>query len=94
MRRHQDVARRKVRANLVMEHVGLPLVGQQQRDDVALPGRLGGGERPEAVLHRAVVAGRAGQFGHDHAAAAIAQVLRLGVALRAVAQDGDRLSAQ
>ena len=94
VRRDQHVARRQGSHESRCETLGLALVGHQQRDDVALPGRLGGGDRLEAVSHRALVARRAGQLGDDHAAAAIAKVLRLGVALRAVAQDGDRLSAQ
>ena len=37
---------------------------------------------------------RARPLGHDHLAAAIAEVLRLGVALRAVAQHGDCFAGQ
>ena len=55
---------------------------------------LGGRDRLEAVLDGLLVVGRAGQLGHDHVAAAVAEVLGVGVALRAVAQDGDRLVLQ
>lgn len=52
------------------------------------------GHRLEAVLLGQVVVRAAGPLADDHRAAAVAQVLGLGVALRAVAQDGDRLVLQ
>ena len=91
---HQHLARREIAANLVAEDFGLKFVGQQHGDDVGPPGGLGGRNRLEAVLDRLLVIRRFRQFGHNHLAAAIAEVLRLGVALRAVAQNGDGLAGQ
>ncbi len=50
--------------------------------------------RLETVLDGQLVIGRAGQFGHDNLAAAVAKILRMGVSLRAVAQNGHRLVLQ
>ena len=46
------------------------------------------------MLDGQVVVGRAGQLADDDVAAAVAEVLGVGVALRAVAEDGDRLALQ
>ena len=73
---------------------GLPLVGQQQRDQVARGSSTGGGNRLETVAFGTCVGRRARQLGDHHAAAAIAEILGLCVTLRAVAQHGDGLSLQ
>ena len=50
--------------------------------------------RLEAVAHGQVVVRAAGPLADDHRAAAVAQVLGLGVPLGAVAEDGDRLALE
>ncbi len=50
--------------------------------------------RRETVLDGQVAVGRARQLGHDHRAAAVAEVLGVGMALRAVAENGNRLVLQ
>ena len=52
------------------------------------------GKRLEAVLHGQIVVGRSRPLCHDHPATAVAEVLGMGVSLRAVAQNGDRLPFQ
>ena len=84
----------EVIADLGAEYLALKLVGQQDRDDVGLLGGLGGRDRLKTVLHGLLVIGRAGQLGHDHLAAAVAEVLGVAMSLRAVAQDGDGLVLQ
>ena len=64
------------------------------REDVGLLGGLGGRNRRETVLDGQVAVGRARQLGHDHRAAAVAEVLGVGVSLRAVAENGNRLVLQ
>ena len=81
MRRNQHLSRPETRLNLVAKDLRLPFVGQHERDDVAFGGRTGGGNRPEAVAHGALMTGHARQLGDDHAAPAIAQVLGLCAAL-------------
>ena len=94
VRADQHVARRKVVADVAAEDLALDFVGQEDGDDVGLFGGLGGRDGLETVLDGLLVVGRAGQFGHDHVAAAVAEVLGVAVPLRAVAQDGDRLVLQ
>ncbi len=48
----------------------------------------------KSVFYGLLVIGRARQFGHDHVAAAVAEVLCMGVALRSVAQYGHGLVVQ
>ena len=71
--------------------VALHFVGQQDVDQVALLGGFFGRDRLEAVALGQVVVGAAGPLADDDLAAAVAQVLGMGVPLRAVAEDGDRL---
>ena len=90
----QQVAGREVVANVAAEDLALNFVGQEHGDDIGPLGRFGGRDGLETILDGLLVIGRAGQFGHDHIAAAIAEVLGVTVPLRAVAQDGDRLVLQ
>ncbi len=94
VRTHQDVARLEIVADRLAIDVSLHLVGQQHVDDVGLARGLFGRQRLEAVAHGQVVVGAARALADDHGAAAVAQVLGVGMALRAVAQDGDRLALE
>ena len=79
---------------VVAVDVALHFVGQQDVDEVGLLGGLVGRHRLEAVAHGQVVVRAAGPLADDHVAAAVAQVLGLGVPLRAVAEDGNRLALE
>ena len=92
VRAHEDVAGLQVRLDFVFVEVALQLVGDEDVDDVGLLGGVGGAHRLEAVADGEVVVLAAGALADDDVDAAVAQVLGLGVALRAVADDGDRLA--
>ena len=81
----------RLRLDVAAVDVALHFVGQQDVDQVGLLGGLVGRHRLEAVAHGQVVVRAARPLADDHVAAAVAQVLGLGVPLRAVAEDGDRL---
>ena len=81
-------------ADLGAEDVALQLVGQEDRNDVGLLRGLRDRDRRETVLDGQVAVGRARQLGHDHRAAAVAEVLGVGMALRTVAENGNRLVLQ
>ena len=68
--------------------------GKQDIDQVAGLGGLGGRDRLEAVADGRVVVGRARPLADHHVAARVAQVLRLGVPLAAIADHRDRLALQ
>ena len=70
----------------------MELVGDEDVDDVGLLGGVGGAHRLEAVADGEVVVLAAGPLADDDVDAAVAEVLGLGVALRAVADDGDGLA--
>ena len=91
VRTQQQVPFLQVRADVGPEDVPLHFVGQQDVDDVGRLGGFGRGQRLEAVLDGQVVIRAPFSLADDHLAAAVAEVLRLGVPLAAVAQDGDRL---
>ena len=94
VRAHQHIARLEMRADLRAVDVALHFVGQQDVDHVGLLGRLFDAHRLKAVAHGQFVVGAAGPLADDHRAAAVAQVLGLGMALRTIADDGDRLALQ
>ena len=77
----------EVGRHVVLVDHGLRLVGDQHHHDVGLLGGLGGGEHLEAGLLGAVAVGRAFELADDHGHAAVAQVLGVGVALAAEADD-------
>lgn len=72
----------------------LHFVGQQNHDQIGLLGRFGGGHGREAVFFGQLVVGAAGALAHDHLDPGIPQVLGMGMALAAVADDGDGLIFQ
>ena len=94
VRAEQEVARPKVRLDLAGVDVALDLVGQEDIDQVAGLGGLGGRHRLEAVADGQVVIGRARALADHHVAARVAQVLRLGVPLAAIADHRDRLALE
>ena len=71
-------------------NVGLLHVGQADHDDIGAAHGLGGLEDLEAVLLGDGLGLRAGIEADDDLAAAVLQVERMGVALRTVAEDGER----
>ena len=66
----------------------------QDLHHLGLLGRLGGGHRLEAVLHRQVVIRGPRDFGHQHVHAGIPQIEGLGVALGAEPDDGHFLALE
>ena len=77
---------------LVVE-VGLTFVRRQDHDDIGPGGGFGGGHDLEAVAFRRLGAGGAGTQRHGHFLdAGITQVQRMGMALAAVADDGNLLA--
>ena len=91
-RAHEDVARLQVRLDFVFVEVALEFIGDEDVDDVGLLGGVGRAHGLEAVADGEVVVLAARALADDDVDAAIAQVLGLGVALRAVADDRDRLA--
>ena len=57
-------------------------------------GRLFGRHRLETVALGQIVVRAAGPLADDHGAAAVAQVLGVGMSLRAIAENGDRLALE
>ena len=84
----------EIRRDIGLVHVGLVLVVDQDHDHVGLPGGLRDGQDLEAVLFRDGPALAALAEPDDHVAAGIPEVQRVGVALRAVADDRDGLAAE
>ena len=77
---------------VVFVEAGLDVVLGQDLDHLGLFGRLGGGHRLEAVLHRQLKVGGSGHFGHQHVHAAVPEVQGLGVPLGAEPDDGHLLA--
>ncbi len=95
MREDEGLALLQVRQDVGLIDLGLDFVRQQDLDEVGLFSGFGGGEQGhaglEAVLDGELVVVGALALAHDHVDARVAQVLRLGMALRSVADHGDRL---
>jgi hypothetical protein len=72
----------------------LELVGDEHLDDLRVLGRVGGGHGLEAVILGEIEVRGAGHLRDDDVDAGITQVLGLGVALAAVADDRERLAAE
>ena len=70
------------------------VVGDQDHDDVAALGGLGGGHDREPGGFGLVPVAAAGQLGDDDIDARVAQVERVGVALAAVTDNGDGAAFQ
>jgi hypothetical protein len=86
----QRVAGDEVRGDLLGVQLPLVLVGSQDHDQVGLFDRIGDGEDAQA-LGRSLLARRRTLLETDpHVDAGVAQAQRVRVALRAVADDGDR----
>ena len=82
----------EVGLDFVFVEVALQFVGDEDVDDVGLRVGFGGADGLEAVADGEVVVLAAGALADDDVDAAVAEVLGLGVALRTVADDGDRLA--
>jgi hypothetical protein len=92
VRAHENVAGLQVRLDAGAIDVGLHFIRQEHVDEVALLRSVFDAHRFEAVTLGEIVVRAAGPLADDHVAAAIAKVLRLGVALRAVTENSDRLA--
>ena len=87
----QGLALGKVGLDVAFVHGGLHFVRQQDHDQVGLGRGFGSGNRGKAMLFGQFVVGAAGALAHHYLDAGIAQVLGVGVALAAVADDGHGL---
>ena len=94
VRAEEQVPLAQVGPDFRPEQVPLNFVGEQNVDDIGALGRLGEREGLEAVAHRQVVVRRSFTLPDNDIAAAVAEVLRLGMSLAAVAENGDRLVLQ
>ncbi len=94
MREQQRHALRRERLDDILVDVGVRHVGRQDGDD----GGVGDGVlqlgRGQAVVIGLFVARAALAHAHDDVGAGIAQVLGVGAALAAIADDGDALTLQ
>ncbi len=89
VRAHQQVARR-VGADRGFVHVALHFIGQQDIDHIARGSGFGGGHWFKPVADRQIVIRTAFSLADNHVAAAVFEVLRLGMPLAAVADNGNR----
>jgi hypothetical protein len=80
--------------DLRLPDLRLPLVGEENHDDVAAAGGVGDAEDFESRGFGLGTAGRVGTQADDDVDARVLQVERMRVALRAVAEDGDGLPLQ
>ena len=94
MGEHQEVALGDAVGDLVAPDLGLLLVGDQDHHDVAAAGGVGDVEDLEAGGLGVGAAGRVGAQPDDDVDPRLLQVQRVGVALRAVAEDRDRLAVE
>jgi hypothetical protein len=91
VREHQRLARLHVGLDLGVVDLGGGLVGREVHDDVGPLGDVGDGEPTTRPASSAFFAGRAGAQADADLDAGVLEVERVGVALRAVADDGDFL---
>ena len=94
MGKHQGVAGFQVGSNVLLIDVGLDLVVDQNHHDVAPLGGLGHGHDLETGGLSSGPVLAAGPQAHAHVAAGFLQVQGMGVALRAIAHDGNLLAVQ
>ncbi len=92
VRTHQHIPGRQVVPNLVAVDVGLNFVGQQDIDHVGCLGCLGDRHRLEAVSDRQIVVRRSRSLTDHDLATAVSQILGLGVTLRTVTKNRNRLA--
>ena len=92
VRAHQHVSGRQVIANLVAINIGLDFIGKQYVDHVGHLGGVGDRHGLEAVGNGQIVIGRTGPLADHDIASAVFEVLSLGVSLRAVTENRDRLA--
>ena len=90
----QGLAGPQMGLDIPFVHGSLMFVRQQDHDHVGLFGGLGGGKGLEAVLLGKLVIGTAGALADDDVDARIAQILRMGMALAAVTEDGHGLALE
>ena len=90
----QRVAGRDPVGDLLAVDLAVLLVGQQDHHDVAARGGLGDVEHLEAVGLGLLDRARVGAQAYDDGDARVLEVLRVGVALRAVPDDGDGLAVE
>ena len=90
----QQVAGRDAVGDLLAVDLAVLLVGQQHHHDVAARGGLGDVEHLEAGVLRLRDRGGVGPQAYDDVDAGVLEVQRVGVALRAVADDGDGLAVE
>jgi hypothetical protein len=91
---HQQVALGDVLGDLVAPDLALLLVGQEDHHDVALRGGLTDREDLEALVLRLLDRGRVGPQADDDVYARVLEVERVGVTLRAEAEDRDGLTVE
>ncbi len=91
---HDRVARLEVGLDFVMIDLPLDGVGQQDHDHVGLGSRVGHAEDAQAIRFGLGLAPGAFMQAHAHVGAGVAQVERVGVALAAVADDGNLLAVE
>ncbi len=84
----------EVRLDLGSEHLGLELIRQKDHHHVGLGGGVGHGLDLEALLLGVLDGLGGGTQADDDVDAGITQVQRVGVTLRAVADDGDLLAVK
>jgi hypothetical protein len=92
VRHAQDFAGMQVRLDLRFVEFALGLVGGEDLDPVGALGRLIRRHYYHAVGSRLLRRGAVRVEANDHLVSAIAQVLRLGMALAAIAENGDGLT--
>jgi hypothetical protein len=91
---HQEVARGDPIADLALPELGLLLVREQDHHDVALARRVGDRGHAKAVALRLFDRGGVLAEADHYVDAGVLQVQRMGVALRAIAEDGHGLSVE
>ena len=94
MAEQEHVALGDAVADLLLPDVAVELVGQQDHHEVAAAGRLDDRQHLEALLARRRDRGRVLAQADDDVDAGVLEVERVGVALGAVADDGDGLAVE
>ncbi len=94
MGKHDRVARLEVRRDLVVVHLALDGIGQEDHDHVGLGGGVGHAENAQAIGFGLGLAARAFMQPHTHIGARIAQVQRMRVPLATIADNGNLLALE